>query len=138
MVDFSRYNNLASMFMAPVRSATGLAEVGNLDVNKRPIVQLEDGSIATVNSMSFNDGGMEVLVPRVGLDGSMMSEDQARDHYFRTGENLGKFYTPDEASTYADELHGYHDQIFSMRKPTHQWPPTNLPTLSDMLMKGRK
>ncbi|RAU21074.1 hypothetical protein CU669_15060 [Paramagnetospirillum kuznetsovii] len=81
-----------------------MVEPGNIDLAKRPRVQNSDGSISTVRSMSFNDGASEVLVPTV-VDGRIVSNDDAVDHYRKTGEHLGKFSTVDGADQYASKLH---------------------------------
>ena len=77
---------------------------GNIDLNNRPIVKNEDGSISTVRSMSFEEDGKEILIPTV-VNGKIVSEDEAIQHYYKTGEYLGKFDTVEEANAYAEQLH---------------------------------
>jgi len=86
-------------------AAEGLLEQGNIDLHKRPKVQLKDGSTATVRSMSFNFDGKEVLIPTISQDGRELSEDEAIAEYKRTGKHLGKFDTPEHADAYAEKLH---------------------------------
>lgn len=85
------------------------SEFGNVNLNNRPVLQNDDGSISTVNSISFNDDGIEVLVPTIGYDADgkpyQMSEQEAIDHYYKTGEHLGKFNSVDEANRFAERLH---------------------------------
>lgn len=84
----------------------GLVEPGNIDLTNRPSVLNKDGSHSSVRSMSFSDGGPEILVPTVPDDGShIMSDDEAIAQYRKTGRHLGKFSNPTFANAYADRLH---------------------------------
>lgn len=80
------------------------AEVGNIDLNTRPMVPTPEG-IATVRSMSFGTDKGEVLVPTVHPEGRIMTDDEAISRYYSTGEHLGIFKTPEEATSYAEQLH---------------------------------
>lgn len=86
---------------------------GNIDLYKRPQVKNSDGSISTVRSMSFNDGQNEVLIPTVSNDGRILSENDAIDNYYKTGQYLGKFNTVDEANNYAQRLHNEQDRYYN-------------------------
>jgi hypothetical protein len=79
---------------------------GNIDLNNRQVVRNDDGTISTEVSMSFydEDTGKEVLIPTV-INGQIVSDDEAIEHYYRTGEYLGMFDTWQEADAYADLLH---------------------------------
>jgi len=82
----------------------GMVSPGTIDINNRPVVKNHDGSISTVRSMSFNDGQGEVLIPTV-VGKRVVSEQEAIDHYYRTGQHLGVFETPEAATDYANHLH---------------------------------
>lgn len=90
-------------------------EPGNIDLGARPVVRNADGTISTVRSMSFGTDRGEVLVPTVSDDGRILSEDGARDQYFKTGKHLGIFSTPDEATGYAQWLHGQQESAYAPR-----------------------
>lgn len=87
--------------------------LGNIDLTNRPVVKNEDGSISTVRSISFkDDSGKEILIPTV-VNGKVVSDDEAIQHYYKTGEYLGKFDTVEQANTYAEQLHKQQEKTYS-------------------------
>ncbi|WP_089133129.1 D-Ala-D-Ala carboxypeptidase family metallohydrolase [Sphingorhabdus sp. SMR4y] len=66
-----------------------------------------DGSISTVRTISIGVDGGEVVIPTV-LKGRVVSDEEAIQHYERTGANFGTFATPEEATAFAEELHNRH------------------------------
>lgn len=86
-------------------------QIGNIDLSKRKPVELADGSQATIRSISVNIEGLEILIPTIGPNGEDWDPDTdkgldaAIEHYFQTGQHLGKFKTVDEAVAYGDWLH---------------------------------
>lgn len=90
----------------------GQLEAGNINLGNRPRVRNSDGSISTVRSMSFNEDGVEVLVPTVHPEGRIMSDDEAIARYRQTGEHLGKFDNPDNATSYAKKLHEDQERTY--------------------------
>ena len=80
------------------------------------MVKLDNGSTATVRSMSFSDGnGYEILIPTVSQDGKLMSENEAIENYYKTGQHLGKFKNVDSASDYANRLHKQQEDYYLTR-----------------------
>jgi hypothetical protein len=87
---------------------------GNINLHNRQIAHNRDGSISTVRSMSIGTDQGEVLIPTV-INGRVISEQQAIEHYRKTGEHLGIFRTPDEATAYAKVLHEQQAQEYLPR-----------------------
>jgi hypothetical protein len=107
---------------SPVGDFKGVVERGNIDLTKRPKVKMDDGSIATVRSMSFNEDGKEILVPTVSDDGKLLSNDEAIDLYHKTGKHLGVFDNADDATAYAQALHQAQDSAYSPKPSTDAVP----------------
>lgn len=83
----------------------GLLKPGNIDLFARPVVKNPDGTISTVRSMSVNFGNGEVLIPTVSPDGQLLSTQDAIRLFRQTGQHLGIFSTPAQATQYAESLH---------------------------------
>lgn len=82
----------------------GMLSLGNIDLNRRPVVKNGKG-VSTVLSASFNIDGKEVLIPMVSPDGKLLNDKQALDLYRKTGQHLGIFDSPASATAYAQQLH---------------------------------
>ena len=82
---------------------------GNIDLYDRPQYRNADGSISTVDGVSYNIDGQEVLLPTVwnrnGTPYHSQNDEEILQHYRDTGEYLGKFSTVEEANDYAEKLH---------------------------------
>lgn len=88
---------------------------GNIDLNSRPILWNDDGSWSTVDSTIWGVDGKQVLLPTViQQDGEWKHVDPntALQHYFDTGEHLGKFDTVEEAGAYGEQLHNDQAQQY--------------------------
>lgn len=98
-------------------SFEGMLEPGNINIANRPPVQNEDGTVSTVLSMSFRGvDGKEVLIPTI-VEGQQVSEEEAISHYRQTGEHLGKFETPEQATAYAKALHEQQAKQVNSKQP---------------------
>lgn len=82
---------------------TSPAVPGNIETMNRPVLDNPDGSISTTRSFSVDIDGQEVLLPSI-VNGQQLSQEEAIQHYRNTGENLGKFNTPQEADVFAHNL----------------------------------
>ena len=76
---------------------------GNIDLDNRQVV-VNNGNFSTELSFSVEIDGLEVLLPTV-INGSIVSEEEAIEHFFKTGEHLGMFSSPAAAEIYAYFLH---------------------------------
>lgn len=83
---------------------TGIIEDSNISLSRRKPVKTKEGN-ATVRSMSFSDRkGVEILIPTV-VNGRIVSDDKAIEHYYKTGKHLGKYTTPKAANKAAQRIH---------------------------------
>lgn len=100
--------------------AAGMTEAGNIDLSYRPQVRNTlpgEGGYSTIRSLGFQDEeGNEVLVPTV-VNGKIVSDEEARAHYYKTGQHLGKFKTPEGSTAYAERLHELEEKY---RTPSGQ------------------
>lgn len=96
---------------------------GNIDLFNRPQYKNPDGTVSTVRSMSFGTDEGEILVPTIGFDKDgkpySMSEDEAIDNYYKTGQYLGKFKSVQEANNYANLLHKQQEAYYHPHKETN-------------------
>jgi len=83
----------------------GMIQQGNIDLNTRPVVKNQDGTVSTVRSIGINVNGREVLIPTVSEDGRVMSNAEAVDTFKKTGRHLGMFGSEQDATRYAKQLH---------------------------------
>lgn len=82
----------------------GLVEEGNINIAKRKRVDNGDGTFSTVKSKSFEEDGIEILIPTMDPEGNDLTDDQAYALYQESGQHLGKFRSPEQATAYAERL----------------------------------
>ncbi len=80
-------------------------EAGNINLNTREKIPNPCGGYAAVNSASYNIDGKEVLLPRSFNNKANNTDEDTVNQYRKTGEHLGKFHTPHQASRYASRPH---------------------------------
>lgn len=103
---------LAGFIFLPGAMAEPIVE-GNIDLDSRIVVFNEDGTFSTEISFSVEIDGLEVLLPLI-VNGKLVSEEEAINHFFETGEHLGMFSSVEEAEKYAEELHLRQEEKYMM------------------------
>lgn len=101
---------------APANPSVQPIEAGNIDLENRPVVKNQDGSISTVRSISIESDGKTYLIPTVSDTGKIMSNEEAVQQFKETGKHLGAFGSEEEAGTYAKELHQAQEQRYAPRE----------------------
>ena len=109
------------VFIRETGSSTWIDELGqyglgNIDLWNRPRIPHGDGTYSTVFSISFKDDiiyNKEVLIPTV-IGDRIVTNTEAIEYFYQTGEYLGLFDTPEEANAYADILHIQQAVLYSV------------------------
>ena len=98
----------------PAATPAGMVTPGNVNLDERPVVHNEDGTISTVKSLGIGVDGKEVLIPTVAEDGSrILSHDEAIAQYHETGHHLGIFDTPENATAYGKAVSAEQDKKYN-------------------------
>lgn len=108
-----QFPELNTLKPAVYTAYNGMVEPGNINLFNRPKVQNPDGSVSTVRSLGINYGGKEFLIPTVrqGLD-RVMSNEEAINHFYQTGEHLGVFDSTQASDNYAQLLHMQQQNLY--------------------------
>ena len=65
--------------------------------------------------MSVSMDGKEYLIPRVSEDARILSEEEAIDVFRKTGNHLGVFDSPENATAYSKMLHEHQASLGEKR-----------------------
>lgn len=103
--------NLAKRKTPPVPGLKPASVYGNIDLSDRPVVTNSDGSISTLRSITIEEDGKHILIPTI-INGKIVSDEEAIQHYHKTNENLGKFSTAAEANKVAKQLSKLMEQMY--------------------------
>lgn len=79
---------------------SSMIAVPSINLNTRVPVKNEDGSVSTEESITIEEDGVFTNIPTI-INGSRVSEEQAIEHYHKTGEHLGRFTKLKDAEEYA-------------------------------------
>ena len=93
----------------------GMIEAGTIDPDRRRVLKNMDGSISTERSFSIGTDKGEAVIPQI-VGGKLVSEDEAINHYRETGEHLGIFATPEQATNFAHRFHERQEKFYKNRK----------------------
>jgi hypothetical protein len=107
-------------------------EIGNIDLNNRPVYVNPNGSISTVRSITISelvdDETVHVVIPTIigtgvysGNSASLYSDAEAFDYYKSTGEHLGKFKTIKDANLFAQNLHASQAYQYDKNKGPYEY-----------------
>ncbi|EPL6453035.1 hypothetical protein N0G65_000136 [Providencia rettgeri] len=121
-------------------STKGMLQAGNIDIYNRPKVKNKDGSISTVRTISIGTDQGEVLIPTVSDDGRLLSDDEAIVLFEETGNHLGVFDNPDDATAYAESLHNQQEKFYTNKTQDNRGGRNNNPgnlRISDNVWEGQ-
>lgn len=104
--------------LATVEKEIGQFGRGNIDLYNRPIYKNADGTISTVDSVTFIIDDKYVVLSTIVRDENgnakrLNTDEEVLAHYEKTGEYLGKFDTQEESDAYANKLHSAQDYYYS-------------------------
>ena len=96
--------------LATVEKEIGKYGEGNIDLYNRPIYKNADGTISTVDSVTYQIDDKFVVLPTIVRDTNgnakrLNTDEEILAHYQKTGEYLGEFDTLEDANGYATKLH---------------------------------
>lgn len=107
-------------FLGPVGPVQGMSQMGNIDLANRPNVQNPDGTHSSVRTITAGFGDKTYLLPTV-VNGKIVSNDEAIQHYKDTGEQMGGFDNEDAAENYDKNLHRAEGMNAAPGSPQDKW-----------------
>ena len=102
-----------------------MTRLPTIDLNARPTVVNEDGSVSTVCSLTIEcDDGVFVIPTVVG--DKVVSDETAIAYFQKTGEHLGSFEGIPDAEAYAQDLHLAQEKQYPAPPPKDTKEPASL------------
>lgn len=104
--------------LASIDKEIGRFGEGNIDLYDRPIYKNADGSISTVDSVTYEINGKYVVLPTIVRDENgkakrLNTDEEILAHYEKTGEFLGVFDTLEDSNGYANKVHSAQAYYYS-------------------------
>ncbi len=102
--------------------AKGIKVQGNLNLTKQPVLKYRDGSVSTVRTTSISTDQGEVLIPTIipgekGAKAKKLTDQEAIEHYKKTGEHFGIFESKRAANMAAKQIHDQQERLHNPKKP---------------------
>lgn len=97
-------NDAAARNAAYAAQRTQQVVPGNLDLKQLPAIKNPDGSLAPRTMVVPGPNGQSVIIPLVGPQGQLLSQQDAIKFYMGAGKHLGVFKTPEAAAAYQQML----------------------------------
>ena len=88
-----------------IKKPKGQIVQGNIDLNDRPQVKRDDGKISTVDSITIEEDGKFIVIPKVAPWGEVLTAEEAIDQYHQENQHLGIFNSQADADAFAEKLH---------------------------------
>lgn len=95
---------LGSAVVTTLADKHGIVAPGNIDLSTRPVIHNKDGTISTLKSISIGTPQGEVLIPTIAPDGRQMDREDSIDLFYKTGQHLGIYDSPESATKAAKEI----------------------------------
>lgn len=91
----------------------GMLQPGNIDLKNRPIVpNPAEGGISTVRTITVTGPGGKAWLLPTAVNGKIVSNQQAIDHWRQTGQHLGVFQNENLANRYSVALHNQQAKLY--------------------------
>lgn len=97
-------NDAAARNAAYAAQRTQQVTPGNLDLSQLPAIKNPDGSMARRTMVVPGKNGQSMIIPLVGPQGQLLSQQDAIKFYMGQGKHLGVFKTPEAADAYNQTL----------------------------------
>lgn len=85
----------------PFTPTAGVIQPPNIDVGN---IAIAGEGFVTGDSFSFGTPDGEILIPSIDERGTPLSQDEAMNRYYETGQHLGIYNSPQDADIFAQQL----------------------------------